>query len=244
MVKFKKAQVYSSTILLIVSFLITACLPSQQVEDTLPTIVVEKAAPSPLLENKTDTTLPSETLSDCTSSWVCISTSMKAYRNASCGFSQKTECELGCINGTCKKLSTCEAGFKCKNNQEKGFQKEDCNWIKRTKCDYGCENGECKPPENISNISTQGTSSTPVVTLAEIYPVLKAGESVNITANITLRIYLLEAERVRLEMNNQKTDWLLEGGSFKFKSGTIITVREILFQAYAGGKKEIIYEID
>ncbi len=216
-------------------FLFVSCIESPQREEQADNVTNLNEPGAQLTINASET----ET-STCAAEWICISSTDKAYRMANCTFNQRTSCDSGCNNGTCRVPSACEVGFKCKNDYEKGYQREDCSWIQRTKCDFGCENGECKPPENISNVS----SAVQEPAVVETKPTLKAGENVVIGGNNTLSIYTIEFDRVKLLMNNQKTDWLSEGQSFQFRNGYVITVQEILFQAYVGGRREIVYKVN
>ncbi len=177
--------------------------------------------------------------SACNASWKCISSSTKAWQLENCSFAQRAECPLGCENDACKKGSTCIAGFKCKGSQVKGYQTESCAWISETKCEYGCLDAECLPKPNV-------TASTPIVEEVQAAtpppkPVLNLGETVEVGGK-KLSIHQIESGQVQLAVDGKKSSWLAEGSTYTSGS-LVITVHEIFFQSYGGGKKQISYSI-
>ncbi|HLC81846.1 MAG TPA: hypothetical protein VJH68_04265 [Candidatus Nanoarchaeia archaeon] len=177
----------------------------------------------------------------CPGRFICLSYLVSAYQDENCQITNRTTCETECAEGLCqeKEIKICVSGFKCRNNLERGFQREDCRWEKKEKCEFGC---------NISANKCFNASTAPVAIISEqektvsrsAYPVLALGQVLEL-ANGNLSIYVLEAERVQLRLGQQKSGWLQEGDSIIFKNGLTVTVREILFQAYAEGKKQVVY---
>ena len=77
--------------------------------------------------------------------------------------------------------------------------------------------------------------------------ILKWGEQGEIESSGTkhnISIYNLEPEYVIVEVNDIKSDQILEGGNFTYGNiGITLQIKSILFQAYACGKREIEYSI-
>ena len=176
--------------------------------------------------------------SGCVKEWKCISSGVKAYQYENCSYGERKTCANGCENNTCKATEVCTPGFKCHGNYYKGYQLESCDWISQEKCEYGCANATCKPEPNV----TQETAPTSAATPAPVsYPLLKIGETATIGINSTLKIYIIEEGQVRLLLDERKTDWLTEGANVSFRDGTMIVIKEILFQSYSGGSRAISY---
>lgn len=182
--------------------------------------------------------------------WKCLGKWEKAYRYQNGSWSGRIECPLGCENGECRKGKTCASGFKCIDESKRGYQTEACLWIKTSVCEGSCEKGECKLiiPKNETNNNRTNTTLVKETPKTETKPkenleTLELNEEKIIGANgatYILRIYLLEPERVKLMVDGTKSDWLKEGGNFTYGSFTI-SLKEILFQSFAGGKRMISY---
>lgn len=178
----------------------------------------------------------------CREEWVCISSIISAFRNSDCEFTNRTTCEVGCENGSCKEkeILTCMPGFKCKNDYERAFQRESCEWEKYEKCDFGCnkELNKCHTA-SINNVTMEPKKE---ITIPVRNPTIIQGQIVNLNGD-NFSIYIIEQDRVKLKMNDQRSDWLNEGDSFTFRNGVKIGVIAILFQPYDGGKKDVIYRV-
>lgn len=185
---------------------------------------------------------------DCTAQWKCVSKTDKMYQLGNCTLTNRVKCPLGCYNDTCIVGKTCDAGWKCKNENFKSFQLESCSWTKEEECQFGCVNATCQPkPENYteSSAATETAADTAAVTTVPLN-ILKAGETVQVTyndKNYNLTLYLIEEGRAMLKLDNLRSDWLTENSNYTFSSGVKVNVKEILFQSYLGGIKQISYTI-
>lgn len=187
-------------------------------------------------------------LGACDVGWKCISSLMKAYRNTSCGFGERVSCPLGCVNDTCKAASTCISGFKCINNHRRGYQTEACTWINDVECPGGCEEGEClfynASAAQASEVEAEPTAEEPVAPVDDS-STLRMGQQETVEIGDEehiISLYILEQSRVKFYVDGFKTNWLEEGDS-SVVHGVTITVHEILFQSYSGGKQEVRYTI-
>jgi hypothetical protein len=192
---------------------------------------------------------------ECTPHWDCIGPKYKAYQIEDCSWTQKKECTLGCFDGDCKAAKTCDSGFKCMDNNTKAFQNSGCFWSKEVDCDWGCVNAKCNPmPENATNVSETNLTEevedfveeVVVVIPKDTSSILKSGEKALVEINsdqYELSIYNLESDRVKLMINNQKSDWLVENSNYTFSVGIKVNVKEIFLQTYEGGKQQITYTI-
>ncbi len=186
----------------------------------------------------------------CISGWQCISKWKKSYLQEDCNWTDETECILGCVNGTCRKGKTCDSGWSCIDGSKFGFLTEACLWINVKKCEGGCINEIClqesnKTEFNNSKINT-GTKITkeevPVEQVFTLYQnVITVGEINGERHNLS--IYLLEAGRAKIKMDDEKSDWLADGESFTYGNELTITLKEILFQPYPGGTRTVTYTI-
>lgn len=189
------------------------------------------------VENNTTEVILPLPADGCTPHWDCLSSKFKAYQLENCSWTDKKECPLGCYNGTCRvSTETCKRGWNCKGKYIRGFQLEACDWIQETKCEWGCENAECKPEPN-ETTTVESSSEEPQA--AEPLPILKAGE-IKVISGHNVSIYLIEEDQVKIQIDGKKSDWLEQGNSFT-SSGLTITIQEIYYQAYGGGKQEITY---
>ncbi|MBI2151342.1 hypothetical protein HYU21_01295 [Candidatus Woesearchaeota archaeon] len=189
---------------------------------------------------------------DCTVGWSCIDFRHRANRLENCTVTKVETCPVVCDNGRCLSRArsniTCTPGFKCKGEFLKGYQMEGCDWTSETKCEYGCANNTCQPKPNITESTTSTTGSSTSQPAEPVIPTytISQGQSVSIDVQGTeaiLRVYNLEDGRVRLMLDNFKTDWLSEGQSNTFPQGLKINVKEIYFQSYQGGKREVRYSL-
>jgi hypothetical protein len=192
----------------------------------------------------------------CVEKFVCISSSTSALRNSDCEFVNRTTCETECVDGSCKEkeIKICTSGFKCRNDLERAFQREDCSWEKIEKCEFGCDQSSNQGSNQSSNQGSDKChtaspnnvtkSSTPTKTpVVEKNPTISMGEIVDIKGH-NLSIYIIESERVRLKVDDQRSDWLTEGQNITFKNDIKIKVIAVLFQPYEGGKKDVIYTLN
>lgn len=229
--------------LLLLALILLGC--SQEVEEkTLPGTAVVGEAPkeeAPKEAVPSPEALPesSPLLGACNASWKCISSSTKAWQLENCSFAQRVECPLGCEDNACRKGSTCIAGFKCKGSQVRGYQTESCAWISETKCEYGCLDAECLPKPNVT-ASTSIVEEVPVAPPPP-KPVLNLGETVEVGGK-KLSIHQIESGQVQLAVDGKRSDWLTEGSTYT-SGNVVITVHEIFFQSYEGGKKQISYSL-
>ncbi len=173
----------------------------------------------------------------CTEQWTCISSTIRSLRLDNCSLSIREECNLGCKNGNCTLPKSCEPGFKCKGKHYTGFQSAACDWVSTKKCDYGCENAECLPKPNVTISEVEEKVEESVVASSTI----SFGEEV-IIGNSSLEIYFIEEGKVKLTIDERKSNWLVEGDSFT-GSDITIQVHEILVQQHLGGKQQISYSI-
>ncbi len=187
-------------------------------------------------EKEINETKENDTL--CTPKWGCLSSKIKAYQGEDCNWTKRQDCELGCNKGECKEPPTCEPGFKCRGQYGAGFQNAACEWVNSKKCEYGCKDAECLPKPNQTDVKKEEVKEE--VKKVE-YPSLSFGEEV-IIENYTLKLHIIEADRVRLNFDGKRSDWLYEGGNYTPK-GIKITIREVLFQSFPGGKQEIRYSV-
>ncbi len=233
------------------SFLVISCQPPVIKDQTLSAGNATLPSPNLREESSSEQTMPSSLPAGaCVEGWICISSSQRRQRLENCSFTnQKQDCPYGCFNGTCqRKVSTvCTSGFKCINDQLKGYQLEDCSFINEVLCEYGCEAAKCLPKPNVTEAEAiQAKTSSPAPpSPPPAFPRLQVGEKVNITTGgpeRTLSIYILEPERLKLQLDTFKSDWLREQQNYTFGVGVTIIVREILFQEFEGGKREIAYE--
>jgi len=188
---------------------------------------------------------------ECEPHWGCISSSTKAYQTEDCSWIERKECPLGCFNGTCRQGNTCEPGFKCKDENTKGYQTEVCHWSNEKECPWGCSERECNPkPENYTENQTaedeDETGEEEAAAPQKNIKLLDTGDTHTIAyegLDYELSVYLIEEERTKLKLGEQKSDWLEENSTFTHSSGLKVTVESVFFQAYQGGKKAVEYTI-
>ena len=192
--------------------------------------------------------------SKCEASWKCIGKWKKGYLGSDCNWSQETECRLGCKDGKCNLGKVCEVGFKCISENKKGYQTESCGWINTKRCPGGCLKGECLP-EPVKNETVNKTvevkssaidDSKKEEVVKDTMYVTKLTETSNITLNkknYIIQIYNFEGDRVKIKVNDIRGDWLKEGESFTDNGEITLTLKEILYQAYAGGKQQVGYTL-
>ena len=207
-------------------------------------------------ESTTNTT--TEVSADgCTPHSECIEENYLRFQAENCTWLRPEKCERGCVNASCRPAEICTVGFKCIDENRKGYQKEDCSFATKTDCEWGCKEGKCnEKPANATNTTapnttTSGSGYSAIAENAEENETvpegprhtLQLGEEGQIEidgAAHTIKIYNLEVDRVIIKIDEIKSDWITEGGSFTYGNlETTVTIKSILFQAY--GKKEIEY---
>ena len=187
--------------------------------------------------------------------WKCVSSRFKAYQSADCNFTQKTECRLGCEDGACRLAPICERKFKCKTKNVKALQTENCLWVGEVKCKAGCVEGKCNPEseingaenltEEIDEVADDEIVEEKVATepAEEIFR-LNFAEEATIKLNgvdYVIQVYNIESGRVKLKVNGVASNWIYEGDNVMMAEGNVlIVVKEVLFQAYFGGKQEVL----
>ncbi|PIN76603.1 hypothetical protein COV17_01840 [Candidatus Woesearchaeota archaeon CG10_big_fil_rev_8_21_14_0_10_36_11] len=198
------------------------------------------------IENQTDELNSGE----CSPEWICISTKIKAYQYSNCSIAGQKECPLGCQDGECKTAKTCDSGFTCINADMQAYRREDCTTTQKIWCDFGCSNNECNPQlENVTHVTE--TNETVAEEPDEAVPTidinrLEIGDEVVVTVaelNYTLSIYNIDLDRVRIQVNSVRSDWLERTGNSTTVGGLEITIRDVLFQSYLGGLRAIEYTI-
>jgi hypothetical protein len=178
---------------------------------------------------------------ECVADWICLDDDNRGYQLGNCSIQETKACVLGCVNGTCRVGKICEAGFKCTSETRKAYQSEGCVWTAKSNCDWKCEDGKCvEKPENY-------TESVPVETvkvetgLVRLAIGQKSGAVVE-DANYTIELYNIEPGRVQLKINGDRSDWIFEGNNYTY-STLILEIKEVLFQNFANGLKEVAYEV-
>lgn len=222
-------------LLVLIAFLIIGCSPDVEVPETVESVEEVAEEPSPLAE---------EPVSEeaCTAQWRCISSYVKAYQIANCSFTERKDCTLGCENGSCAAGKTCHAGFFCKNENTRAYRTEVCSWRNEKDCEFGCEDAECLNATN-ATIIEEPEEEVPtgpanrVLKMQETTSMAKDGISHNIS------LYLIEPGRVRLNIDNERTDWIMEGTNTTI-FGLRFSILEVLFQSYAGGKRELVFTVE
>ncbi|HLC71133.1 MAG TPA: hypothetical protein VJI32_03945 [Candidatus Nanoarchaeia archaeon] len=235
----------SAIVFVMLFILILGCNSEEQAslqENETPTVLENISQETP--ESSSDIDLPA---GECLVGWKCISSTVKAYREPDCSFGERVQCPLGCFNDTCRAASTCTSGFKCINDHRKGYQTEACTWINDVECPGGCEEGECL----FYNASAMEITPEPEVEEEPAAPVdnsrtLRMGQQETIDIgdeDRVISIYILEQSKVKFSVDGFKTDWMEEGDTVLIR-GLTITVKEILFQSFSGGKQEVRYTVE
>lgn len=209
-------------------------------------------------ETSTDTSTE-VSVEGCNPHWECLDENYKSYQLENCTWLRPEKCERGCFNASCRPAEICNVGFKCIDENRKGYQKEDCSFVNKIDCEWGCEAGKCNEKQaNATNTTATNTttSSSEYSAIAENVEenetapegpryTLQLGEEGQIEidgASHVIEIHNIEVDRVIIKIDDIKSDWVAEGGSFTYANiATTVTVKSILFQAY--GKKEIEYSV-
>ena len=76
----------------------------------------------------------------CTPGWICVNSSMRAYRRSDCSLSNYTYCAGGCSNRQC---NACTEAWICSDPYHKAYQTRGCSLMNITTCTCGCSNGAC-----------------------------------------------------------------------------------------------------
>ncbi len=234
--------------LLLLFIVIMGCSQAEPVEE-----LRAENAPAVLLENTSEAMVeeisevsPALPSGQCASGWKCISSQIKSYRSANCSFGQRVQCPLGCVNDTCKAASVCTSGFICLYNR-RAYQTEGCTTINEVECPGGCADGECLPynataaAEAAAEQAAAAASAPPPDTSRT----LQMGQQDLVTVGETehsISLSILEESRVKFSVDGFKTDWLEDQESIIIR-GLNLTVREILFQSYDGGKQQVKYTV-
>ena len=90
--------------------------------------------------------------------------------------------------------------------------------------------------------STTTTTTTPSV----VYETLDMGSKLELTLdskNYTIMIYNMDEEQVKLRINGKNTGWLKQNESAKLGSKQI-WVKELYYQGYGGGTKQVSYVVE
>jgi len=220
-----KKTIFILGIIILGSFFILGCRTSEKTKE--------------FPENKTEENL---TLELCDPQWQCLNASFKTYQLENCSWSNQTKCSFGCLNGTCQP-APCLSGFKCKDPSTWAFQLENCSWTQETECEWGCANNSCssQPEEEtteeeiiLKQISRNTLNTLP---FGEIHTLEINEKQYNIS------LYNLEAERAIVKINNFKSEWISENQNFTYTTDLIFSLEEIYFQAFYGGKRNIVYQI-
>mgnify|MGYP001598959433 CR=1 FL=1 len=211
-------------------------------------------------ENITDA-LSETTPKGCIAHSECIDENYLRLQAENCSWSKPERCDRGCFNASCRPAEICTVGFRCIDEDRRGYQKEDCSFATKVDCEWGCDAGKCKEkPANATNAAStindtaaSGSGYSAIAENAEENETvpegprytLQLGEEGPIEIDGTihiLKIHNIEVDRVIIKVDDIKSDWIAEGGSFTYSNlETTITIKSILFQAY--GKKEIEYSI-
>lgn len=210
----------------------------------------------PALQDTSNAT--NDTQSGCAPHWECVDEDYQHYQKEDCTWQKPEKCERGCFNNTCRSAEICTVGFKCIDENRRGYQAEDCSFPTKIDCEWGCADGKCNEmPENATASTTNTTNTTASSGISYIAENAEENETVPEGPRQTLqigaeqefqaggsthiiKIYNIEVDRVIIKVDDEKSDWIAEGGSFTYANlDTTITIKSILFQTY--GKKEIEY---
>lgn len=162
----------------------------------------------------------------------CLNTSYLRLQYTNCSLITEL-CPEGCFNNTCLAV-VCSEKYQCKNSTTRAQQNKDCSWNADEYCEFGCEDGECKE-EPIAEEEPTGPLGDSNV--------LYAGKKKAVTVNskeYNLSIYLIEDNQVRIQINDEESDWLTAGTNFT-SYGITFTPQEIYFQRW--GLQAVVYEV-
>lgn len=223
---------------LIALVIVLGCGPEIALPSELSDNADNKTAASASKEGENET--PLEEATPCSAGWTCLSLSQKIYRHANCSFGQRSDCRYGCANETCRAPPTCTIGVVCSGNHYRGLQVETCEFNWKEKCEYGCAEGKClpaPPPENASSGSALiDEGPQPMISI------LAVGEMQEISGH-NVSIALITEDQVMLSVDGRRSDWLMEGTVY-IRGDLSLTIQEILFQSYSGGKRQIGYMVN
>lgn len=183
----------------------------------------------------------------CAAGWKCISSQMKAYRNESCGFERRIQCPLGCQNDTCRAASVCTSGFICLHNR-RAYQTEACTTINEVECPGGCEEGECllyneTAAREAAEAAQQAATEAPPPDTSRMLQIGQQDLVVINDINHTVSLSIVEQSRAKFRIDSFQTDWLEENQNVTIR-GLKLTIKEILFQSYDGGKQQVRYTLE
>jgi hypothetical protein len=243
----KRGIVVLLLFILLFSVFMIACT-QQTTEIPTEKLLVEKAVSSePQISREENVTAVPEISvlkTACTSTWTCLSSTIKIYRYANCSFGEKQVCKYGCKNETCRSAPTCETGFKCNGGYARGHQEKNCEWTLEEKCPYGCKDGRCQPQPNETIVTESPASITPPeeTVVSEPTNIIAVGQKQVVNSH-NVSIYILEPTRVRMLLDERRSNWLEEGQNETLGNGVKIVIVAIYFQEYAGGKREVEYKL-
>ncbi|MBU0470247.1 MAG: hypothetical protein KKA62_05800 [Nanoarchaeota archaeon] len=187
-----------------------------------------------------------EAVETCLEGWICIDNNSRNYLLTDCTINQSENCPAGCENSICKPVKTCTAGWKCLNEKKRSYLLESCFYENTTECDWKCEQGSCIPepealPEEIQKelviIENKVKNVSKDMNYGELHTLTIDGYKYN------LSIYFIDVGRVKLKIDDVKSDWLMESSTIDYNEITI-TVDYIILQPYAGGKQMIGYTVN
>lgn len=234
----RESTSYVIVLLLVLFLFLLSCRPEVDVE-----IVSENRTINLDLQSD-DTVSTNLSASICNPQWTCLNSREKIFRFENCSLGDRQECTLGCFDDNCRVGGTCSSGFKCKGGHIRAYQTESCEWIQEKKCDFGCQDAKCltEPNETVTDAQLEDE----VVEKPAPLPTLNTGEFITVESEgveYDVSIHFIEADQVKIRIGNKRSDWLEAGESFT-ANGIKITVSEILFQAYVGGKQSVVYKLE
>lgn len=170
-----------------------------------------------------------ETINTCVEERKCANSTSLSFQYINCT-TMIEQCLEGCFNNSCLAV-VCSQKFQCKNLTVRAYQSKDCSWSQEETCELGCENGNCK----LKSATEENESSESNL--------LYAGKKKTVAINdqeYNLSIYLIEESQVRIQINDDESEWLTAGMNFT-SYGITFTAKEILFQRW--GTRAVIYEV-
>lgn len=248
------------TLIFIIFFLLSGCSPETTKQKNLEASMGQEELEKEVALEDNETleikNLTAETgATSCISQWRCISSTIRSFQESNCTFKAKEKCPISCDfeTGNCKTIQ-CEEGFFCENPKTRAFRDKYCSWMLEEKCEFGCKDAVClnetQAAEGTAGEKKQ-TGTGAAISKKDPYEGvswLNYNEKVNISvgnATHTLSLRIMEAEKVKLMLDEFTSDWLHKSNTTKFLGGTIIiSVIEINFQPYEGGLKQLGYKLN
>ncbi|MBI2146612.1 hypothetical protein HYU22_04690, partial [Candidatus Woesearchaeota archaeon] len=59
----------------------------------------------------------------------------------------------------------------------------------------------------------------------------------------SISIYAIEPARVRIVVDDLRSDWATEGSTITFSNGVTLVIKEILFQSFSEGQRKVVYTV-